>query len=141
MKMQNNDLSLEDLLKSLGGELSEEELLLTTLQADIAATITSKRIFSGRSQKDLADELKVSQSLVSKWENGETNFTLRTLVKLALTLGIKMTSPFSAEQPPRPYSSGNVIPFSPPQWRTSCSDSRHWMRSSSRPSSYECKEL
>jgi transcriptional regulator with XRE-family HTH domain len=37
----------------------------------------------------------VSQVMISRWENGEENFTIATLVKISDALGIKFRNPFS----------------------------------------------
>ena len=99
--MKKND-SLEELLLALTENLSDEELLLAMLQADIAATIAVKRIQAEMSQAELAQAMGVSQGLVSRWESGETNFTLATLVKIAQKLSIDMISPYKRERPPIP---------------------------------------
>lgn len=84
----------DELLFTLTKGLSDEELLMTSIQSDIAAEIASARITKGLSQKELADALGVSQALVSRWENGDSNFTLQTLVRIALKLDIEMKSPY-----------------------------------------------
>lgn len=140
MRTKKNNANIEALLDALSAGLSDEELLLTTLQADIAATIAAKRIFSDLSQKELADELQVSQSLVSKWESGETNYTLETLVKLALKLNIEIRSPFVSERPSRHDKGENVIPFPSNQWSTAGSSGSSWRGLSNKLQAYECKE-
>jgi len=44
-------------------------------------------------RKQFAEFMGVSQGLVSRWERGETNFTLETLVNIASKLGLEMQSP------------------------------------------------
>lgn len=82
------------LLNGLSASLNDEELTLSVFQGLIAAEISSRRIKFGLSQKEFADSMGVSQGLVSRWENGDTNFTLSTLVKIASKLNIEMQSPF-----------------------------------------------
>lgn len=106
---------LESLLMALTSNLSDEELLLSHLQSDIAATIAEKRVSAGLSQKEFADALSVSQGLVSRWESGDCNFTLQTLVRIAQKLSIKMRSPYSPDRLPHYHSIENVISF--PNWK------------------------
>ena len=140
MSGQKNNAELESLLSALGGSLSDEELLLSMLQADIAAVIAAKRVSSGLSQKELAAELNVSQSLVSKWESGETNFTLETLVRLALKLNIKMKSPFVSDRPVVYCGSGKIVSF-PHRWFTGTSGNDKWTQLSNRAQNYELEEM
>ena len=49
--------------------------MLLHLFADIAVSIQTKRKAIGLTQKELADKLGVSQAMVSRWGNGEENFT------------------------------------------------------------------
>ena len=63
-------------------------------------------------QEDLARVTGVSQSLVSRWEKGETNFQLDTLCKIAVALNIKMQSPFGLRPRTKHFkSTGNIIPL------------------------------
>ena len=107
--MNNNNL--DALLSALSDSLSDEELLLSVLQADIAARITSARASKSLSPKELADSMGVSQGLVSRWESGDVNFTLQTLARIALKLGIEMKSPYIPALPPHYRRSGNITPF------------------------------
>lgn len=101
--------SLDDLLSALTEGLSDEELLLAAIQSDIAAEISTARIAKGLSQQELADTLGVSQALVSRWENGDVNFTLQTLVRIALKLDIKMKSPYIPVCHPKYFTNGKTI--------------------------------
>ena len=59
-KVKDSD-ALESLLATLSETMSDEELLLSVIQADISTTIASKRVSLGLSQKDFANALDVSQ--------------------------------------------------------------------------------
>lgn len=107
----SHDQSIEELLSALTEDSSEEELLLSVIQAEIAAEIASSRIAKNLTQKELADALGVSQALVSRWENGDVNFTLHTLVRIAQKLDIKMISPYQPSRYPKQFACGNVISF------------------------------
>ncbi|WP_312615162.1 helix-turn-helix transcriptional regulator [Oscillibacter sp.] len=122
------DKELENLLSALTESFSDEELLLTALQSNIASAIVAARIKKELSQKELADALGVSQGLVSRWESGDANFTLQTLVRIALKLEIEMKSPYVSERPPRFYANGNVYDLRS-RWASSVSSSPVWSQS------------
>ncbi|WP_298016726.1 helix-turn-helix transcriptional regulator [uncultured Dysosmobacter sp.] len=116
-----NNTNLKALLSALTESISDADLLLSAIQGELAATITSARIAKGMSQKDLATALDVTQALVSRWETGDVNFTLKTLVNIALKLGIKMRSPYvSADAPYHVAASGTSYAKT---WRRSSSSS------------------
>lgn len=89
----NNIKNEKDLIETLSANIEDEELLLLTLQGMISAEISMKRQELKISQKDFAKKMGVTQSLVSRWENGDTNYTLSTLVKICSFLGLNMQSP------------------------------------------------
>ena len=91
--------SAKEFLELLSDGFSEEELLLSTMQGLIASEITIKRHEAGLSQKEFAKLVGVTQGLVSKWEAGDNNYTLSTLVKISKVLNIEMQSPFVLELP------------------------------------------
>jgi transcriptional regulator with XRE-family HTH domain len=110
-----------ELLSQLSADLPQDVLMSTSMKGIIAAEISMKRQKRGLSQTQFAKLMGVTQSLVSKWENGETNFTLDTLCRIAAKLDIPMQCPFVTKAPRPHYQSvGNVIQISSPNsWRTS----------------------
>ena len=92
-----NMTGIDKLLDKFSDMLSEEEFVAGSLKGVIATTITIKRMELGLSQKDLAAKIGVSQGLVSRWEKGETNFTIETLVRIAEVLSIEMQCPYVME--------------------------------------------
>lgn len=85
---------MNDLVNTLVPNAEAEDLMLAGLQAMIASEITIRRQEMDLTQAELAEMMHVSQGLVSRWENGDSNFTLKTLVDIASKLGIEMQSPF-----------------------------------------------
>ena len=73
--------------------LTPEERMAAESIAIIAATIQQHRKAQGYSQKELAQKMSVSQAMVSRWENGEENFTVATLAKISAALGLKLHNP------------------------------------------------
>lgn len=61
--------------------------IFVDLYADIAVRINQILIEKNLTQKDLAEKLEKRPSEISKWLNGEHNFTLRSLAKLSAELG------------------------------------------------------
>ena len=97
------------LFSAMSASINDEELILATLQGMIAAEISMRRQELGLSQKELAKKLQVSQGLVSRWERGDANFTLQTLVKVCLTLGLSIQSPMVLRQAKKYISKGSNI--------------------------------
>ncbi|MDY6444190.1 MAG: helix-turn-helix transcriptional regulator [Bacteroidales bacterium] len=108
---------MEKLLSAVTKNMSDEEATLSAIQSMISAEIIGRRIDLDMTQKDLSRLLDVSQSTLSKWESGETNFTLSTLVSIASKLNIEMQSPF-VPTPPKYYQPhfSNIIAFNPKGW-------------------------
>lgn len=80
----------------LFGSLSDEERTTAEFIASIAASIQLQRKKLGMTQKELGDKLNVSQAIVSRWENGEENFTVATLAKISAALDIALQNPLSS---------------------------------------------
>lgn len=121
---------MNDLLSALSIPLSPEELQLSALTGVICGEIVSQRLNRGMTQKQFADFMGVSQGMVSKWESGDCNFTLQSLVHIAAKLGIPMQSPFVFER--LSYAShSNVVAFTG-KWNC---------RSSSTPTYLSAEEL
>lgn len=107
--MKNN---IDDLLAALSEPFSPEEVMYVSLQASISAEITMKRLELGMNQKQFAKHMGVSQTIISRWENGDANFTLKSLVDIASKLNIPLQSPFAVNPPPHYYSAtSNVVNF------------------------------
>lgn len=126
-----------ELLDLVSKDLSAESLLLAGLQGVIAAEIVGKRLSLHMTQKAFAEYMGVSQGMISKWEKGDSNFTLQTLVQIASKLDIQMQCPFVTEPPHRYTASGsNVIDFASYQkqhWTTARSETVHFHNADSEP--------
>ena len=77
----------------LSDNLTLEESIIAKYIAQIAATIQRQRKAKGYTQQELANMLGVSQVMVSRWENGEENFTIATLARISKALGIALYNP------------------------------------------------
>ena len=78
----------------LQNALSAEERKTAEYIAVIATSIQQQRRAKKYSQKDLAQKMGVSQVMVSRWENGEENFTIATLAKISSALDMEFQNPF-----------------------------------------------
>ncbi len=75
--------SVDRLLKTTPKDVE----IFVDLYADLTVHINQILREKGISKKELAEKLKKSPSEISKWLNGEHNFTLRSLAKLSAELG------------------------------------------------------
>jgi transcriptional regulator with XRE-family HTH domain len=110
---------MNDLLTSLADSFSEEDLVLASMEGIICGEIVSQRLKRGMNQKDFAKFMGVSQGMVSRWEKGECNFTLQSLVRIALKLNIPIQSPFGMEKPS--YDVSRKVIDLPVEWHNASS--------------------
>lgn len=68
---------------------------LSDLQFSFANLIFSERLKKGKNQTEFAKELGVSQGMLSRWESGDGNFTLKVIAELADKLKMKPSLTFS----------------------------------------------
>ena len=82
--------SVFDLVEDLGRDenvkFDEEERIFIDAMAQIAGQLMAYRKEHGLTQKDLAERLGISQSMVSKIERGK-NISIRVLSKIVSKLG------------------------------------------------------
>ena len=107
---------MNDLLVGLSDSFCAEDMMLAGLEASICSEIISQRINRNMTQKEFAEFMGVSQGLVSKWEKGECNFTLSSLVRIASKLGLRMQSPLTPSEPH--YTDSPCITLLPIKWNT-----------------------
>lgn len=68
-------------------KMPEDVKIFVDKYADIVVRINQLLKEKGLNQKDLAEKLDKKPSEISKWLNGEHNFTLRSIAKLEAELG------------------------------------------------------
>lgn len=91
---------MDDLLNTIFNNFSDEDLQTADMLSMIATAISSKRIELHLNQSQLAKKLGVTQAMVSKWENGDYNFTVRQIVKIFNKLDLDVDI---AIHPKNPY--------------------------------------
>lgn len=79
---------MNDLLKLLTENISDSDLLAAYKLSEISMAITRERISRNMNQQEFAEFMGVSQGMVSKWENGDYNFTIEKLAEIASKLDI-----------------------------------------------------
>ena len=77
----------------LSDHVSHEESIAAIYIGQIASIIQRQRKAKGYTQHELAGKLGVSQAMVSRWENGEENFTIATLARISTALEIEWNNP------------------------------------------------
>ena len=112
-------LSVQELFSALTSSLPANEIVAAACQSKISFQISKRRVDMGMTQSDFADYMGVSQGTVSKWENGDFNFTIEKLAdiacKLDLELHMSMDAPATA--------TASTVSVAPPKIITSESGS------------------
>lgn len=89
--MKNNyTTGLGDLLQLFEDNVSVSDINGSRYLGKISAAIVRKRIEMGMTQKQFSQYLGVSQGMVSKWEGGDYNFTIRALAEIAEKLNLEL---------------------------------------------------
>lgn len=91
-------VNLSSLVNELSESMTNAELIECTTLLEISETIEKKRRSLGLSQKKLAEKMNVSQSMVSKWESGDYNFSIKVLSQIADILDLDLINPLSYVQ-------------------------------------------
>ncbi len=91
--------TMEELLSALTETMSAQDILAADIISSLSNAIAKRRIAMGLSQKELADQIGKSQSTISKWENGDLNFSIETLAEIAVKLELDLTVKLAAREP------------------------------------------
>lgn len=84
-------LPISALLEQMAEGISAQEILAAAQKASIAEQITSWRIQHGMNQTEFAKFIGTTQPTVSKWEDGNFNFTIEKLAEIACKLNLDLT--------------------------------------------------
>ena len=85
--MKTSTRPIGELLEVLCEDLSVTDIKKADVLSTIAVEISKARIDRNMNQKEFANLIGVSQGMVSRWENGNCNFTIETLVDIFCKLG------------------------------------------------------
>ena len=86
-KTPNN---IEDLLSLFSETLTPADVLSAKLMAQFSNAITSERLNLNMSQKDFAKHINATQSLISRWECGDYNFSINKIAEIAAKLDLNV---------------------------------------------------
>lgn len=110
--------TIDDLFSMFSDTLSPEDIMTAKLISQISSAITKGRLNLNMNQTDFAEHIGASQSLVSRWEHGDYNFSLKKLseiaVKLDLDVNISISRSGAVTMPSR-ESKAKVFTFMPKQ--------------------------
>lgn len=81
---------IDDLLDLFKDNLLSTDIISAHLLAKISSEITNERINRNMNQKEFSEFLGVSQSMVSKWESSDYNFSIKSLVCIANKLDMEV---------------------------------------------------
>jgi len=83
--------TLDDLLSLFAETLSPSEVLSSKAMAEASKSITKERLRLGMNQTEFADYIHVKQSLISRWESGQYNFSIQKLSEIAASLDMDLS--------------------------------------------------
>lgn len=78
----NKSTSISALFETIISNMSAAEIKTAMVISDVSSKIEIERINKGMTQKQFAEFMGVTQSMVSKWESGNYNFTVETIAKI-----------------------------------------------------------
>lgn len=78
--------TMDDLLDMFSSNLEPADVLSSKLMAQVSAAITKERLRLHMSQQEFAKYLDVPQSLISRWEHGDYNFSIRKIAEIMARL-------------------------------------------------------
>lgn len=89
--MANNNYAREVLSEYISSHLSRAEIASAEIMGLVSAAIIKYRAERDWNQKEMAEFMDVSQSMISKWESGMYNFTIFALTEICEKLEISLS--------------------------------------------------
>lgn len=96
-------------VKRLEKSIPEDVKIFTDWYADLIVRINQLMAENKLNKKELAQNLEKSPSEISKWLNGEHNFTLKSLAKLSAELGEPLLEVTKSATPPTFIQNGFIV--------------------------------
>ena len=79
---------INELLSLFAETLTPADVLSAKLISQFSNSITSERLRLNMSQKQFADYINATQSLISRWERGDYNFSINKIAEIASKLDL-----------------------------------------------------
>lgn len=88
----NNDFckGIEDLLVLFEDSISPADALAAKLTAQISTCFTKERLRLHMTQHEFAEHIGATQSLISRWEKGDYNFSIKKICEIASALNLNV---------------------------------------------------
>lgn len=77
---------LENLLELFEDVVNPEDIIYAKVTSQASRTIIKERLRLNMNQQEFADYIHATQSLVSRWESGKYNFSLKKLSEISAAL-------------------------------------------------------
>ena len=87
--MTEKRTSINDLFDLFSDILTPEDILSAKLMSQFSNAIAAERLSLNLSQKDFAEHIGASQSLISRWECGDYNFSFNKVASSLVNCGCK----------------------------------------------------
>lgn len=78
-----NRIAIDDILALFEDNVDGADIISAKCMSELSSSIARKRLGLGLTQKQFAEHIQVSQTMVSKWEGGDYNFSIKSLAELA----------------------------------------------------------
>ena len=99
--------TLDNLFEAFSDRLTIASLNAISLLSQISATISIERIKRKMKQKEFAKFMNVSQGMVSRWEGGNYNFTIKQLCEICEKLDLTPSLDFKNNNAVEEYHPSN----------------------------------
>ena len=87
-RINEHYMSIDEFLACLAKNLSPADLNAARLLSSISNAIIHYRQEQGMTQPEFAQMMNVSPAIVSEWESGDYNFTIKQLCEICKSSGI-----------------------------------------------------
>ena len=93
--MSTKSYDIDKLFSLFEESLSASDILAAKINSQISASITKERLKRHMNQAEFAKHISSSQSLISRWESGDYNFTVKKIAEIASSLNLDVDFSFS----------------------------------------------
>lgn len=83
--------TISDLVISISDKLTLADVYAADAISEVSVAILAKRISMNMTQTEFGKLLGVKQGMISKWENGDYNFTLKAISDICAKLNLTFT--------------------------------------------------